>query len=143
MDTWQQLVQTGNEHFHNSAFEMAEMDYIHACEKIQKLIGQTIDPEIVNGAVSCYHGLAECLKCQGRYLTAMEVLLKVHQMMSDGLSCSGHCPQKRCALIEGRRKTMVELKYFQWIMRMSQDATMADVTSRLEIVPLAVSGKSQ
>lgn len=129
MKIWQEINQLGDQHFHNSALEEAEAAYIQACEHVQKMLSQQRDNNsVVDAAITSYHNLAECLKCQGRYLTAMEVLIKVHQLMNDGLRATSHLPQARKAYQEGRRKAVVELKYFQWIMRMSRDASIADAS---------------
>ena len=141
METWQNLIQIGDKHFHNSVLDEAELAYIRACEHIEKLLPLSRDSaEEVEAAVTCYHSLAECLKCQGRYLTAVEVLLKAHQLMNDGLRQSAHLPKKREAFVEARRKTIIELKYFQWIMRMSRDATTSDANFHPEVILNSDSG---
>lgn len=140
MDVWQNLIRCGDQHLHNAVLDEAELAYIRACEHIEKrLLLNDNSSGVVEAVVTSYHSLAECLKCQGRYLTAMEVLLKAHQLMSDGLRQSAHLPQKRAAFVEGRRKTIAEIKYFQWIMRMSRDANPADA----EVHPEVIYGTSQ
>lgn len=127
IETWQQLNNIGDEYFYKSALAEAELAYIRGCDHIQTQLGHQWDTGcVVEAVITSYHNLAECLKCQGRYLTAMEVLLKAHQLMSDGLREKNQPPQKHTAYIEGRRKTLIELKYFQWIMRMSRDANLSD-----------------
>ena len=127
MESWQDLIRSGDALFHQAQLEAAEQAYIMACERIEKHLTLNTDTtEEVQAALTSYHNLAECFKCQGRYLTAMEVLLKAHQIMSEGLRHSLHLPQKHAAFAQARRKTIVELKYFQWIMNLSQDATAND-----------------
>lgn len=120
MNTLQMHIDQGNRCFRNKAFDQAEAAFIQACELAEKLLHQWLEAEEVVAAVtSSYFNLADCLKCQGRYQLAQEVLDKLDSLLQAELGKNSVNAKRQALLMKGRSASQMELRQIEKFVQTS------------------------
>jgi len=139
MKLWKHHIQTGNEHFRNEAFTLAQHSYLQACIRAEKLLEQHQDKrEVVAAITISYHNLADSLKCQGRYQDALDELENIHRFVCQRLSEAEKGSDFYNALLEARENTVCELQHFAKTVRVNTDLN----TTIYPLSPPQISGIS-